>query len=92
MKSNMIYHLDFQENYELCISLNDGQKIYYDLKPKLHTMRFIDILDKKLYKQGKLLRNRIIRWNGNTEITLDEILADIEKRKEYITRKREMLE
>lgn len=92
MDSNMICHLDFQENYELCISLYNGQKIYYDLKPKLHTMRFVDILNKELYKQGRLLKNKIIRWNGNTEITLDEILADIEKREEYIARKRRILE
>ena len=92
MDSNMICHLDFQENYELCISLHNGQKIYYDLKPKLHTMRFADILDKELYKQGRLLKSKIIRWNGNTEITVDEILADIEKREEYVKKKRRTLE
>lgn len=81
-----IASIELLDDYQLGIILCNSHRIIYNLKPKLNTIRFIDISDQHIYKNAVLIHNRIIRWNDNTEITLGEILADITNKKEYINR------
>lgn len=70
-----IKDINYEKEYCLKIILQDGAKISYDMKPKLVTARFKDLEDTKVFLQGKVVESgRMIRWNTNTEISIEEIL------------------
>lgn len=70
-----IKDINYEKEYCLKIILQDGAKITYDMKPKLVTARFKDLEDTKVFLQGKVVESgRMIRWNTNTEISIEEIL------------------
>lgn len=67
----------FKENFLLNIFLTNGGNIIYDLKPKLVTARFRDIENWEQFCTGKVIEGKIIRWNLTTELSLDEILLNL---------------
>lgn len=67
----------FKENFLLNIFLTNGGNIIYDLKPKLVTARFRDIENWEQFRAGKVIEGKIIRWNLTTELSLDEILLNL---------------
>lgn len=70
-----IKDINCEKEYCLKIILQDETKITYDMKPKLVTARFKDLEDTKVFLQGKVVESgRMIRWNTNTEISIEEIL------------------
>lgn len=69
--------VEFGDDYRLNILLSNGHGIIYNLKPKLITARFRDICDPEVYKKGRVAKGKIIRWNGNTELTLGEIMLNV---------------
>lgn len=70
-----IKDINYEKEYCLKIILQDGTKITYDMKPKLVTARFKDLEDTKVFLEGEVAESgRMIRWNPNTEISIEEIL------------------
>lgn len=72
--------LKMLEDYRICLMTCKGDKVIYNLKPRLDTLRFADVRDRELFMQGKLVDGRIIRWNENTELAVEEIIRDILER------------
>lgn len=64
----------FLEGYRLDILLSNGHRIIYNLQPKLVTARFADLNQPELFSKGEVIEGRVICWNANTELSLDEIL------------------
>lgn len=83
MKQLTIKQLQFLDNFLIDILLCNDVEIVYDLKPKLQTSRFLDIADEELFKNGKVVGDKLIRWNESTEISLSEIIMQIQKYSEY---------
>lgn len=70
-----IKDINYEKEYCLKIILQDGTKLTYDMKPKLVTARFKDLEDTKVFLEGEVAESgRMIRWNPNTEISIEEIL------------------
>lgn len=69
--------VSFEDGYQLNILLSNGHRIIYNLRPKLCTARFHDISDRRIYEKGKLVNGKVIRWNDNTELSLGEIMINV---------------
>lgn len=69
--------ISFMEDYQLNILLSSGHRIIYNLRPKLVTARFADLTQPGLFSAGKIIEGKIIRWNSNTELSLDEIILTV---------------
>lgn len=74
-----ISQVEFLDDYRINILLCNGHGIIYDMKPKLKTIRFIDLAQKEIFIRGQVIGQRIIRWNASTEISLGEILNQVEQ-------------
>lgn len=65
----------FNKDYKVDILLANGEKLVCDMAPKLVTARFTELTDMELFKKGEVLDGRVIRWNLNTEISIDEMIG-----------------
>lgn len=65
----------FLENYRIEIILADGSSCAFDMKPKLKTVRFHDLVDMEIFSKGTLKNGQVICWSDGTELSLDEILS-----------------
>lgn len=74
-----ITQVEFLDDYKINILLCNGHGIIYDMKPKLKTIRFIDLAQKEIFVRGQVIGQLIIRWNASTEISLGEILNQIKQ-------------
>lgn len=75
-----IAEVKFIEEYIILISLRNGHELVYDMKPRLVTARFRDLADWKLFSEGRIMNsNKIIKWNDNTEISIEEILLQAQE-------------
>lgn len=68
----------FLEGYRLNILLNSGQRIIFDLGPKLITARFQELQEWEDFVEGHLVDGRRICWATGAELTLDEILLNLD--------------
>lgn len=73
----IIKDIKFLDQYKLDILLSNGHGILYDLAPKIKTARFQILEDQAIYYQGHLTPDGMIRWQGGTELDLDEIVLDL---------------
>lgn len=64
----------FLEGHQLDILLSNGHRIIYNLQPKLVTARFADLNQPELFSKGEVIEGKVICWNTNTELSLDEII------------------
>lgn len=72
----------FQEDFQLDISLDSGHRIIYNLGPKLETARFSELSDWNIFCSGWLVGGKRICWTTGVELTLNEILLNINYIKE----------
>lgn len=68
----------FKENYSIDILLNSGHRILYNLEPKLLTARFLALQEVGAFQEGVIVDGNRIRWNVETELTLDEVLMSVQ--------------
>lgn len=79
MPGARIKKVSYMENYQLDIMLGNGHRIIYNMEPKLITARFRDLSDRKLFYAGQITDNgKVIRWNENTELSINEIMLHVE--------------
>lgn len=77
--TDKIDEVKFTDDYLILILLRDGHRLIYDMKPKLVTVRFRDLADRKLFSKGILVHSsKTIKWNESTEISIEEILFQAE--------------
>jgi len=67
------------DNYTLVIELDNCHKIIYDMKPRLHAVRFCNLADIKKFKDVKVENGNTLVWDSLCEITIDEIMNIIER-------------
>lgn len=72
--SLLIEQVDFLDNYSIEIRLSSGHYVSYDMKPKLGTIRFSELRQKRVFQQGRIIEGQFICWDSNIELTLAEIL------------------
>lgn len=77
MGTASIREVEFFDDYKIYIHLTNDHAIIYDLKKKLNTARFTVLSCIEVFKKGKLIQNKIIRWDESTEISLEEIMTHI---------------
>lgn len=65
-------------DYTLEVILNNHYKITYDMKTRLDNIRFSQLRDFEIFRNVSF-NNNVIRWSDNCELTINEILYDIEK-------------
>lgn len=66
--------VSFLEDYRLEIVLADGSCCFYDMKPKLKTVRFYDLENFGIFSGGILRNGQVICWDNGAELSIDEIL------------------
>lgn len=80
MAEERIAEVKYAEEYQMSVVLNDGQEIRCNMKAKLVTARFRDLEDETIFRSGKIMRSgRIIKWNDNTEMAIEEIMLQAEQ-------------
>ncbi len=67
------------DDYTLTIELNNHHKIIYDMKPRLQTVRFCQLADINRFKAVWVKNENILVWDSLCQITIDEIINNIEK-------------
>lgn len=60
------------DGYRIEIGFNNGNKVILDLKEKVQTTRFRELMDTNFFRQIKTDGNRIY-WGEMTEISVTEI-------------------
>lgn len=74
-----IREVKYEEGYRMSILLQNGKIINYNMQPKLVTARFKDLEEIEVFYSGRVIgAGRIIQWNENTEISIEEIILQIE--------------
>lgn len=75
MVETEIKAVEYGEEYQILVFLKNGDKLVCDMKPKLITARFRDLADWEVFCSGRIGKSgRIIKWNDNTEISVDEMM------------------
>lgn len=74
MADNKIAKAKCADGYQLEIYLDNGDRISYDLKPKIVTARFQELRDEEVFRTGYVPDGKRICWKTGAELTLDEIM------------------
>lgn len=77
MTESKIKAIEFLDNYQIKIFLENDHCIIYNMKPKLETVRFHDLCNPDLFSRGRLSKGHIIQWDYNVELSLEEILEQV---------------
>lgn len=68
-----------KDDFTLEIDLDNQHKIIYDLKPRLHAIRFCNLGDINKFKSVKVENDNTLVWDTLCQITIDEIIYTIER-------------
>ena len=63
-----------KDDYTLTIELNNQECLLYNMKPRLQTVRFGELIDLDLFKKISINNENTIVWNEQCQITIDEII------------------
>lgn len=70
-----IAEVEYEKGYWMSVRLNNGNTIRFCMEPKIVTARFRDLADWEVFHRGEISKcGRLITWNDNTEISIEEIL------------------
>lgn len=67
------------ENYTLEIELDNHHKIIYDMKPRLHAVRFGELANIKKFKSVHVKNGNTLVWDSLRQITIHEIIRMVER-------------
>ena len=67
------------DDHTLLIELSNQHSIIYDLKPRLKTVRFMELNDLDRFKSVRVDHGNTLVWDNLCELTIDEILDRIER-------------
>lgn len=67
-----IVSFETMSNYLLKVSFNNGSTVILNMKPKLNTIRFQQLQDKKMFNSA-VTDGYSIRWSELMEISVTEI-------------------
>lgn len=67
------------DDYTLLIELGNHHKIIYNMKPRLQTARFCSLEALSKFKSVYIENENTLVWDGLCQITIDEIINNIEK-------------
>lgn len=68
-----------KDDHTLFIELDNRHKIIYDMKPRLHSVRFSKLSDINTFKSVSVENENTIIWDELCQITIDEIIETIER-------------
>lgn len=77
---NVIPH----DDYTLEIRLDNSHKIVYAMGPRLQAVRFCSLADRNKFKAVSIEGGNTLVWDSLCQITLDEMLSDIQRRRRVI--------
>jgi hypothetical protein len=67
------------DDHTLLIELSNQHSIIYDLKPRLKTVRFMELNDLEKFKSVRVDHGNTLIWDNLCQLTIDEILDRIER-------------
>lgn len=85
-----IQSIMFFPDFTIQVVLSDGEQINYNLKTKLLTARFKGIEKWENFNKGKVVGDYRICWGYGIELTLAEMMNDLESRKKEIEKNAEV--
>jgi hypothetical protein len=68
-----------KNDYTLYIELSNNHKIIYDIKPRLHTIRFMKLNDLALFLRAQIENGNTVVWDAQCQLTIDEIMSQIKR-------------
>jgi hypothetical protein len=74
-----IIHIIPNDDHTLLIELDNHHKIIYDMKPRLHAVRFCELADIERFKTVRIENGNTLVWDSLCQITIDEIINIIER-------------
>lgn len=77
MTDTKMIEVAFDREFHINIVLDNGEKIIYNMRPKLITARFQELSDYKVFLEGAIKGGKAIYWSTGAELSLDEILLNI---------------
>lgn len=66
-------------DYILEIELDNFHKIIYDMKPRLQSVRFCELIELDRFKAIEIENGNTLLWGSMCQITIDEILSAIQR-------------
>lgn len=70
-----ILNVKAEDDYTLVIQLDNHNKIAYDMKPRLHAVRFCELADIDRFKAVCVENGNTLMWGRLCQITIDEIIS-----------------
>ena len=67
------------DDYTLTIYLSNNHLIIYDMRPRLHTIRFRELSDLARFKSFKVEHANTLVWGNICQLTIDEIVDMIDR-------------
>lgn len=74
-----IVQIKFNSDNTISIELSNGHWVIYDMSNKRETARFADVFAENIFAEGQLIGDKVIRWNESMELSLEEILLEINR-------------
>ncbi|MBS7525360.1 DUF2442 domain-containing protein [Fusibacter paucivorans] len=68
-----------KDDFTLYIELSNHHKIIYDIKPRLHTIRFMMLRDLELFRKARIENGNTVVWDAQCQLTIDEIMTQIKR-------------
>ena len=68
-----------KDDHTLLIELGNQHSIIYDLKPRLKTVRFMELNDLDRFKSVRVDHGNTLVWDNVCQLTIDEIFERIER-------------
>lgn len=74
-----IVQIKLNSDYTISVELSNGHWVIYDMSNKKETARFADVFADGIFDEAQLIDGRVIRWNKSMELSLEEILLEINR-------------
>ena len=65
-----------EDDYTLVLHLDNQEKIVFDMKPRLHAVRFCELSDIEKFKAVSIKNGNILTWGRLCQITIDELIPE----------------
>lgn len=74
MRMKKIRQVSFFKNFLMEVIFTDESVGLYDMSSRLKTVRFYDLNDWEIFKNGYVKDEQVICWENGSELFLDEII------------------
>ena len=65
-----------EDDYTLVLQLDNQEKIVFDMKPRLHAVRFCELSDIEKFQAVSIENGNTLTWGRLCQITIEELIPE----------------